>query len=403
MGQIAVPTAETFPKSADAVIIGGGIVGVATAFWLSRAGLDTVLVEMRDGLSTLTTPNSIECFRAQFTEPPMSELALPSIEVFENLAEVIGIPGYDISLRHQGYLFVTDDANMIPDLRAAVDKHRALGVTDSEFLDHDELLARFPYLSHRVVGATFRQQDGWLSTHEATQGFAKGSDARFMVDTKATGIQQDAQGVCAVETTFGIIGTRVVVDAAGPFAGIVGRMVGLDLPLEPVRRQKVFISPKPQIPQDAPLTIDLVEDAYWRPETGGAYIAWVDPDEPVSEPAEELPTDWEFTAVVLEKLIRLNPFWEEIADGLKGEDVHPSAGQYVYTPDEQPLIGPVPEVPGFYLNCGYWAGVMLSPEAGRRIARLVTGQMAPEDNLLRPTRYAEGVVYEGDSFLRGRH
>jgi sarcosine oxidase subunit beta len=403
MGRVFVPSAETFPKSADAVVIGGGIVGVATAFWLSRAGLDTVLLEMRDGLSTLTTPNSIECFRAQFTEPPMAELALPSIEVFEDFAEVIGIPDYDISIRHQGYLFVTDDESQIDELKSAVEKHRKLGVTDSEFLDHDELLVRFPYLSDRVAAATFRQQDGWLSTHEATQGFAKGSTARFLLNTKATGIRQDAQGVSAVETTHGAISTRTVINAAGPFAGVVGRLAGLDLPLEPVRRQKVFISPKPQIPLDAPLTIDLVEDAYWRPETGGAYIAWVDPDEPAGEPAEELPTDWEFTAIVLEKLFRLNPFWEEIADELKGEDVHPSAGQYVYTPDEQPLIGPVPEVPGFYVNCGYWAGVMLSPEAGRRIARLVTGEMAPEDNLLRPTRYAEGVVYEGDSFLRGRH
>ena len=403
MGKVYTPSVTDFPNTADVVVIGGGIVGVATAFWLSRTGLDTVLIEMRDGLSTLTTPNSIECFRAQFTEPPMSELARPSIEVFENFSEVIGIPGYDISIRHQGYLFVTDDPAMIPDLKAAVETHHRLGVTDSEYLDHDELLARFPYLSDRVVGATFRQRDGWLSTHEATQGFAKGSTATFLLSTRATGIQKDAQGVCGVQTTRGDISTRVVVDAAGPFAGVVGRMAGLELPLEPVRRQKVFISPKPQIPQDAPLTIDLVEDAYWRPETGGAYIAWVDPDEPVGEPAEELPTDWDFTAIVLEKLFRLNPFWANIADGLKGEDLHPSAGQYVYTPDEQPLIGPVPELPGFYLNCGYWAGVMLSPEAGQRIARLVTGQMAPEDNLLRPTRYAEGVVYEGDSFLRGRH
>jgi sarcosine oxidase subunit beta len=403
MGRILTPSAETFPATADAVVIGGGIVGVATAFWLSRAGLDTVLVEMRDGLSTLTTPNSIECFRAQFTEPAMAGLALPSIGVFEHFAEVVGLPGYDISLRHQGYLFVTDDESQIGDLKAAVAKHRTLGVTDSEFLDHDELLARFPYLSERVVGATFRQRDGWLSTHEATQGFAKGSTATFLVSTRATGIQRDAQGVSAVETSHGTIATRVVVDAAGPFAGVVGRMAGVELPLEPVRRQKVFVSPKPSIPQDAPLTIDLVEDAYWRPETGGAYIAWVDPDEPVGEPAEELPTDWDFAATVLEKLIRLNPFWEEIADNLKSEDLHPSAGQYVYTPDEQPLIGPLPEAPGFYVNCGYWAGVMLSPEAGRRIARLVTGEMNPADNPLRPTRYAEGIVYEGDSFLRGRH
>jgi sarcosine oxidase, subunit beta len=409
MGSIFTPTIETLPKTADAVVIGGGIVGVATAFWLSRAGLDTVLLEMRDGLSTLTTAQSIECFRAQFTEPAMAELALPSIEVFEHFAEVTGIEGYDISLRHQGYLFVTDQPEMVDDMRAAVEKHRQLGVTDSEFLAHDELLARFPYLSEKALAATFRQQDGWLSTHEATQGLAKGSDAQFLLSTRATGIQLDsggpggARGVSAVDTPLGSISTRTVVNAAGPFAGVVGKMAGVELPLEPVRRQKVFISPRPEIPADAPLTIDVAQDAYWRPETGGAYIAWVDPDEPTGEPKEELPLDWDYPAIVLDKLIALNPFWEGIADSLRGEDVHPSAGQYVYTPDDQPLIGPLPDVAGFYVNCGYWAGVMLSPEAGRRITRLVTGEMQPEDNALRPTRYAEGVVYEGDSFLRGRH
>ncbi len=75
---VAIPHGKT-----DAVVIGGGIVGTATAFWLSRAGLDVVLVEMRDGLSTLTTPASAECFRAQFAEPAMAELAIPSIEMFE--------------------------------------------------------------------------------------------------------------------------------------------------------------------------------------------------------------------------------------------------------------------------------------------------------------------------------
>jgi sarcosine oxidase, subunit beta len=409
MGRIFSPTEETFPKTADAVVIGGGIVGVATAFWLSRAGLDTVLLEMRDGLSTLTTAQSVECFRAQFTEPPMAELALPSIEVFEHFADVIGIAGYDISLRQQGYLFVTDQPELVPDMKAAVDKHHQLGVGDSEFLAQDELLARFPYLSETAVAATFRQQDGWLSTHEATQGLAKGSNARFLLSTKATGILLDsghpggAWGVSGVETSLGTISTRTVVNAAGPFAGVVGRMAGVELPLEPVRRQKAFISPRAEIPADAPLTIDVAQDTYWRPETGGAYIAWVDPDEPAGEPKEELPLDWDYPAIVLDKLSPLNPFWKGIAESLRGEDIHPSAGQYVYTPDEQPIIGPVPEVSGFYVNCGYWAGVMLSPEAGRRIARLVTGEMKPEDNLLRPTRYAEGVVYEGDSFLRGRH
>jgi sarcosine oxidase subunit beta len=402
MGQVFIPTEETFPRTADAVIIGGGIVGVATAFWLSRAGLTTVLVEMRDGLSTLTTPQSIECFRAQFTEPAMSELAVPSIKMYESFDEVIGIPGYDISLVHAGYLFVTDELDMVDQVKAAVETHHRLGVTDSEFLTGDDVRARFPWVSETAVAATFRQRDGRLSSHEATQGFAKGSSARFLLRTKATGILQDAEGVAGVETTRGTIATRTVINAAGPFAGVVGGLVGLDLPLEPVRRQKVFIA-SDQVPQDGPLAIDLARDVYWRPEVGGAYIAWVDPEEPVGDPAEELPSDPYFAAVVLDKLIHLFPFWEEIALELKRADVITSAGQYVYTPDEQPLIGPVPEVTGFYLNCGYWAGVMLSPEAGKRVADLVTGALDPKDNPLRPTRYAEGVVFEGDSFLRGRH
>jgi sarcosine oxidase subunit beta len=402
MGKVFTPSAETFPDTADAVVIGGGIVGVATAFWLSGAGLDTVLVEMRDGLSTLTTPESIESFRAQFTEPAMSELAQESIEVFDNFADVIGIPGYDIDLHHQGYLFVTEDPDMVDEVEEAVEQHHALGVTDSEFLTGEEARKRFPYLSDTIVAGTFRQNDGWLSTHEATQGFAKGSDAQFLLGTRATDVLQDAQGVCGVETSRGTIPTRIVVNAAGPFAGQVCHMVGLDLPLEPVRRQKVFLSQQPLVPQDAPLTIDIIRDSYWRPETGGAYIAWVDPDEPVDEdPSEDLFTDPYFAAIVLEKLINITPFWEEVAMGLKKADVHPSAGYYVYTPDDQPLIGPVPDVPGFTVNCGYWAGVMLSPAAGKRVTDLVTGEMDPQENILRPTRYEEGIVLEGGSFLRG--
>jgi len=403
MGKVFIPTAETFPPTADAVVIGGGIVGVATAFWLSQAGLDTVLVEMRDGLSTLTTAQSIESFRLQFTEPAMAALAKPSIETFENFADVIGIPDYDISIRHQGYLFVADDPEMIDQVRSAVEKHHSLGVTDSEFLTGDEARARFPFLSETVVAATFRQGDGWFSCHEATQGFAKGSSARFLLRTKVTDVLQDAQGVCGVETDRGTIATRIVVNAAGPFAGVIGRMAGLDLPLEPVRRQKAFISSQPQIPQDGPLVMDVARDTYWRPELGGAYIAWVNPDEPVSEPTEELPTDRYRAAIVLEKLIEICPFWEEVAVGLKKADVHPSAGQYVYTPDNQPLIGPMSALHGFYLNCGYWAGVMLSAGSGKWVADLVTGVMDQTENPLRFSRYEEGIVVEGDSFLRGRH
>jgi len=202
MGKIFTPAGNDFGRT-DAVVIGGGIVGVSTAFWLSRAGLDVVLVEMRDGLSTLTTPASAECFRAQFAEPAMAELALPSLEMFEHFDEVVGLPDYSISIKQQGYLFLTDNPETVPDLKENVAQQHKLGVTDSEFIERDEILARFPHISESVLAATFRQRDGWLSCHETTQGFAKGCDARFFINTKTTGIRLDQSRICGVETNRG--------------------------------------------------------------------------------------------------------------------------------------------------------------------------------------------------------
>lgn len=398
MGTILTPKESDF-GAVDAVVIGGGIVGVSTAFWLSRAGLDVVLVEMRDGLSTLTTPASAECFRAQFAEPAMAALALPSLEMFENFEEVVGIPEYNISIKQQGYLFVTDKPETVPDLKENVAQQHRLGVTDSEFLERNEILARFPYVSETVLAATFRQRDGWLSCHETTQGFAKGCDARFFVNTKTTAIELDQQGVCGVVSDRGSLKTRVVVNAAGPFAAEIGKMVDLELPLDPVRRQKVYIQTSISIPQDAPFTVDVDNNSYWRPEPGGVILGWVDSDEPVSQPKEKVHTDWEFPAIALDKVRRMSPFFADVEKTIRQPDMHTSAGFYVYTPDDQPLIGPVAEVPGFYLNCGYWAGVMLSPEAGKRISELVTGKLDNKDNPLRPSRFEEGLGKKGKTLM----
>jgi sarcosine oxidase subunit beta len=398
MGKIFTPTDSDFSQT-DAVVIGGGIVGTATAFWLSRAGLDVVLVEMRDGLSTLTTPASAECFRAQFTEPAMAALAIPSIEMFEHFDEVIGIPDYNISIKQQGYLFLTDNPETVDDLKENIAQQHKLGVSDSQFLEGEEIHKRFPFVSSSVLAATFRQRDGWLSCHETTQGFAKGCDAKFFLNTKASGIQTDEKGVCGVETDRGILQTRNVINAAGPFAAEVGRMAGVDLPLEPVRRQKVYVRTSVAVPSDAPFTVDVNNNCYWRPEAGGVIIGWVDMDEPASQPTERVPTDWEFPALTLDKVKRLTPFFEEIEKTVRQPDMDTSAGYYMYTPDDQPLIGQVPEVPGFYVNCGYWAGVMLSPQAGKWVSDLVTGAMDPKDNPLRPTRYEEGLGKKGKTLM----
>jgi sarcosine oxidase subunit beta len=398
-------TPEPFnPQTADAVVIGGGIIGVATAFWLSRAGLSTTLVEMRDGLSTLTTTASIESFRAQFTEPAMAALARESIEVWENFAAVTGLEGYAIDLHHGGYLFLTTAEEMVATVKTTVQAYHDVGVTDSEYLAGDEVLSRWPWLNPQIKAGAFRARDGWFSAHEVTQGFARAADnARFYLRTRATGIETDAQGVCAVLTERGRINTRVVVNAAGPFAITVGRWVGLELPIYQMRRQRVFVAPHPRIPGEAPLIMDVDNDSYWRPETGGALLGWHDPEEQKSDPMENPQGDWDFPAFTLEMCARLSPFWREVVDDLKQEDLSVYAGQYVHSPDDQPLIGPVKAIPGFYLNCAYWPGVMLSAAAGRWTCDLITGKMKPEDNRLRLSRFEEGITAAAGAFMRGRH
>ena len=401
MSRISIPL--TFnTKTADAVVIGGGIVGTATAFWLSKTGMKVILVEKRDGLSSLTTAASAECFRTQFTEKSMADIALPSVEMFENFQDVVELSEIDIHLRQKGYLFVTDDETQVPELEKAIQTYQKLGIPGSELITGDDLHDRFSFLAPGALAASFNNRDGWLSTHETTYGFAKGArDANFFMKTIVTGIQKDRQGICAVKTDKGLISTRLVINCAGPYAGAIGKMAGLDMPLTTVKRQKAYIKTShPQVPVDAPFTVDLTNESYWRPEAGGVLVAWVDPDEPESPPVDELPTDWDFAAESIYRATHLNPFFESIADDLKADDIDVSAGMYVYTPDDKPVIGPCGEIKGFHLNCGYWCGVMLSPAAGKRVADIVMGKMDNKDNPLRYSRFSEGDFEKGDTFLK---
>jgi sarcosine oxidase subunit beta len=401
MSQIIIPTAFG-TKTADAVVIGGGIVGAATAFWLSKAGMKVILVEKRDGLSSLTTAASAECFRTQFTEKSMADIALESVEMFEHFKEVVELPDIDIHLTQRGYLFVTDNEAQIPDLEKAIQQYKTLGVPGSELITGDDLHKRFPFLAPQTLAASFNNRDGWLSTHETTYGFAKGADdADFFMKTEIIGINRDSQGISGVETDKGTISTRLVVNCAGPYAKIIGKMAGLDMPLRTIRRQKAFIKTShPDLPKDAPFTVDLGNESYWRPEAGGLLCAWMDPDEPETSPADDVPTDWDFAAESIHRASRLNPFFETIADELKGDDINVSAGFYVYTPDDKPVIGPSTEIKGFHLNCGYWCGVMMSPAAGKRVADIATGKMDNKDNPLRYSRFKEGDFQRGDTFLK---
>jgi len=395
MARFIYPDHTDLPARADVVVIGGGIVGAATAFYSSRAGLETVVVERGEALGALATAASAGTFRALFDDRDVVALTKASIEVFKNMAEVIRLPGYDIGFRPQGYLFASREPDGLQILGQAVAHKRRIGLDDVELLDGLEARYRFPYLGAQVTAAIYRAEDGWLSPHEATYGFALGSSARFLLGTRAIRILVDGQGVCGVETAQGAISSRTVVLAAGAFAPELAATVDLDLPLDVVRLQQVVVHPQWPIPQSAPVTVDWTTNGYWRPEVGGALLGWSDLT-PNEEPSEQVLPDWQFPALALEQASHTTPFWKEVAKQLRGPQVHASAGQVSFPCDVKPILGPAPGIEGLFLNVGHAYGVMAAPAAGRQVVDLITGRMAEKDNAFGYQRLTIQAAPRGD-------
>ncbi len=382
--------AEELPRSADVVVIGGGIVGAATAFFAQRAGLQVVLLEKRPALCTLTTPVSTGAFRLQFDNPEEIALVRESIALFDQFAEIAELPGYDLSTRKQGYLFCATTEAGVRHQRFFVESLHGWGVGDVELLSGDEARYRFPYLGSGILQARFRQLDGWLDPKRLTLGYARASGATVCLSTPATGFEQRDGRIVGVRTPLGSIGCEHTVIAAGPFSGVVAALAGLRLDLRPTIRHKLVIPDMPAIPADGPMTIHEETAAHWRPGLKGCVGLWTEADTPFGEPLDDVPTSVRFAFGLLDprspaSLARLSPLWQQAwDDGTLNWILQ--AGQYTYTPDHRPLLGPS-DVAGLHLNCGYSGhGIMASAAGSRLVVDALLGRVQAADNPFRPQR-----------------
>ncbi|HVG00075.1 MAG TPA: FAD-dependent oxidoreductase [Chloroflexia bacterium] len=390
--QPRVAYTHDLPRTADLVIVGGGIVGAATAFFAARAGLRALVLERRPALCTLTTPASTGAFRAQFDNPEEIALVSESMALFANFAQATGLEGYDLDMRRQGYLWLTTSEAGVGIQKELVARQHAWGLTDVEWFDGDEARRRFPYLSPDVIGARFRAGDGWLDVRRLTLGYAAAAStgAVFATNTAVAGFDVQGGKVGAVHTSRGSVSTGRVVVAAGPFAGEVAGMAGLELPLSLVRRQKLVMPDVPEVPAWAPMTIDEETGAHWRPALRGANLLRTSPGVPPGPPLEDVPISVDFVFGLLDpasehSVARISPFWREVW-ARQTCHYYLQAGQYSYTPDHKPFLGPTP-IEGFYLNCGYSGhGIMASGGGSRIVVDAITGSLRPEDNPFRLDR-----------------
>jgi sarcosine oxidase subunit beta len=382
--------ADAPPRSADVVVIGGGIVGAATAFFARRAGLRVVLLEKRSALCTLTTPVSTGAFRLQFDNAEEIALVREGIELFDQFADAADLPGYDLRIRKQGYLFCARSEVGARHQRHFVDALHGWGVADVELLSGDEARYRFPYLSPDIVQARFRAGDGWLDPKRLTLGYARASRATICLDAPAIGFELRGDRVTGVHTPRGTIACDHAVVATGPFSAPVAALAGCHLDLRPTIRHKLLIPDLPALPADSPMTIDEETAAHWRPWLTGCCALWTEPGTPPGEPLDNVPTSVDFAFGLLDprsprSLARLSPIWESVwEDGSVYWVLQ--AGQYTYTADRRPLLGPS-DVPGLVLNVGYSGhGIMASAGGSRLVVDAMLARPAAEANPFRPQR-----------------
>ncbi len=375
-------------QTAEVVIIGGGIVGSSIAYHLIAAGCkDVLVIERESAQGKGSTGKSMGGVRAQFSTPTNIQMSLYSIPFYASFDVRLGHPaGY----RPQGYLFCATNDEHLAYLRTNFEKQVAMGLKDVRLVNAGEIRKLFPQLrSDDIVGGSFCPTDGFVDPYSAMIGFmswASDHGAKLWKNATVSAIQCDSRGIASVETTKGSVATRTVVNAAGPWAVEVARMVGIDLPVKPLRRMLVPTEPFDGFPHSAPMIIDMSNGFHFRPEGLGFLLAWNDPEE---TPGYKTDFDPGFIEKILTRAADRVPVFENLA-------VNPKrawAGLYEMTPDHHPILGVVPEVPGFYLANGFSGhGVMHAPATGKILADLIlTGKTGLVDaRLLDLARFAEG-------------
>ncbi|MFW5939592.1 MAG: NAD(P)/FAD-dependent oxidoreductase [Halolamina sp.] len=355
------------------VIVGGGIVGLSSAYALADRGVEVVLCE-KGSLGGGSTARALGGIRCQFSTAVNVDLSLASRPVWESFEERFGV---DIAFRQTGYLMLARTEETARGLEQQVTLQHERGA-QTELLEPEEATDHCAGVDPDVItAATYNPRDGFADPYLALQGYAdavreRGVDVR--TGTAVTGVRVDGRRVVGVDVSGdgapsdGRIAADAVVNAAGPWADRIASMAGIDVPVEPQRRQALVVDPERAVPETDPLTIDLETGSHFRPERDGAAIVGgyfaeqpehADPD----RYSENYDVEWAMEC--LERAsVYCDYFGEETA--LK----RGWAGLYAVTPDHHPIVEE--SLPGFVQAVGFSGhGFQHAPATGRVVAELL--------------------------------
>lgn len=351
------------PNTADIVIIGGGVMGASTTYHLAARGVkNVVLLEKEEFFGTGATGRCAGGVRYQFSTEINVKLSLASLPMIERFKEEIG---QDVNYRQCGYLLVATNEKDAAAFRHNVALQNSLGV-GTQLLTGDEVRERLPLMRFEdAIAGTFNQKDGIVDPNSVVMGYVSAAQkmgVRAVNNAEVTGVRVSGGKVEAVETSQGAVMTRTVVNAAGPWAGQVGQMAGVSLPIVPLRRQMFTTNPLREVPEDFPFVIDFAQSLYFHREGEGLLIGMSNQNE---KPGFDQSVDEEFELVNLDAAIERMPLLERASRASHW------AGLYEVTPDAHPIYGGT-NVDGFLVCTGFSGhGFMHGPISGKLMSELI--------------------------------
>jgi len=382
-------------KNPEIIIIGGGVVGASVAYHLAARGATDVLILEREPQQGLgSTGKATGGVRAQFETEINIKLSLYSIDFFANW-------DFNCGYEPRGYLFFATDETQLDYLKRNVEFQRSLGVKDVEIVDKKTIAKIVPGLNcEDISGGTFGAGDGFIDPLAVMRGFtgkAREREAEILTGTKALAIETENGKVRAIVTDRGRIECEKTVICSGVWAQDLAKTAGVDLPVEPLKRQIVWAKSEKDLPENLPMVIDLGSGFHFRPAKNSrneVLFAYPDADE---TPSFDTNFDESFIAKVYERARHRAPFLYET------EVVREKcrAGLYENTPDHHAILGGC-EIDGLYFANGFSGhGVMHSPATGRALAEIILDGEASflDVSCLSLARFAKGELLHETAFI----
>ncbi len=371
------------PETADAVIVGGGVIGCSIAYHLARAGLRVTLCE-RGELGAQSTGRCAGGVRQQFSSETNVRIGQLSVGMLQRFEEEVGTPA---GFRQIGYLLLLSTEEQVASFRRQLAMWHRLGLAEARWVTPAEAQALSPAISTAgLLGGTFCPTDGIASPSDVTAGYA--AAARRLGATVRTGVAAHSitvRGgrVTGVETAAGPIAAPLVFNCAGAWSAAIAATAGFALPVAPYPRHIFVGDGCRQVSRETPMTIDLATSFYFHPEGDGVLFGMGERDEQSTFATE---VDWSL-------LERIQPVAARRAPPLVEVGIRTAwAGLYEVTPDHQPFVGPAAEPAGLWCASGFSGhGFQQAPAVGALVAQLLaTGRSEIDLSAFDPQRRLTG-------------